>query len=387
MATAERGRAARVREICQKLKPIIGEQAERCWFAYISENDEGKEQIESYLELVAAQHLRRSLNSEEPAFLPPEADAAAGPYHLGAVSYNGRDLHPFGLREDEWTQHVGLFGRSGAGKTNLGFLIVRELLAKGKPVLIFDWKRNYRDLVELPGLEGLAVYTIGRSIAPLSFNPLIPPPGTPPQTWLKKLIGVLAHAYLLGDGVMFLLQEAIDEVYRKAGVYAGTVARWPTLRDVQTALKKRPAAGREAGWMSSALRALSSLCFGEMDVLLNQGHDDLGDLLGRPAILELDALAQSDKVFFAQAVLLWIHHRRMVEPIRETFKHAILLEEAHHVLSDERASLVGGQSVMEITFREIREFGEAMIILDQHPSQISVPALGNTARLRAMPSA
>ena len=33
---------------------------------------------------------------------------------------------------------------------------------------------------------------------------------------------------------------------------------------------------------------------------------------------------------------------------------------------------------MEITFREIREFGEAIIILDQHPSQISMPALGNT---------
>ena len=207
---------------------------------------------------------------------------------------------------------------------------------------------------------------------------MIPPPGTPPQTWLKKLIGVMAHAYLLGDGVMFLLQEAIDDVYRNAGVYAGTVARWPTLRDVQTALKKRPSVGREAGWMSSALRALSSLCFGEMDVLLNQGHDDLDRLLNRPVILELDALAQSDKVFFAQAVLLWIHHRRMVEPMRETFKHAIILEEAHHVLSDERKSLVGGQSVMEITFREIREFGEAMIILDQHPSQISVPALGNT---------
>lgn len=33
---------------------------------------------------------------------------------------------------------------------------------------------------------------------------------------------------------------------------------------------------------------------------------------------------------------------------------------------------------MEITFRETREFGEALIILDQHPSQISLPALGNT---------
>ena len=68
----------------------------------------------------------------------------------------------------------------------------------------------------------------------------------------------------------------------------------------------------------------------------------------------------------------------MVERQRETFKHAILIEEAHHIFSGERRSLIGGQSVMEITFREIREFGESLIILDQHPSQISLPALGNT---------
>lgn len=378
MATGDRSRAGRVRELCLKLKPIIGEQADRCWLAYAAENDDGKEQIEQYLELLAAQHLRGSLERDEPALIPPSAAAATGPYGLGTVRYNGRDLHPFGLREDEWCQHVGIFGRSGAGKTNLGFLVIRELLAKQKPLLIFDWKRNYRDLLALPDFESLAVYTIGRSITPLSFNPLIPPAGTPPKTWLKKLIGVMAHAYLLGDGVMFLLQEAIDEAYEKAGVYAGAVDRWPTMRDVQAILKNRPSMGREAGWMSSALRAMSSLCFGEMDVLLNHGHDNLDALLARPAVLELDALAQSDKVFFAQAVLLWIHHRRMVEPTRETFKHAIVLEEAHHVLSNERQSLVGGQSVMEITFREIREFGEAMIILDQHPSQISMPALGNT---------
>ncbi|MFC1601666.1 hypothetical protein ACFL34_04890, partial [Candidatus Sumerlaeota bacterium] len=59
------------------------------------------------------------------------------------------------------------------------------------------------------------------------------------------------------------------------------------------------------------------------------------------------------------------------------FKHAIVIEESHHVLSGERRSLLGGQSVMEITFREIREFGESLIILDQHPSQIALPALGN----------
>jgi tRNA-binding EMAP/Myf-like protein len=33
---------------------------------------------------------------------------------------------------------------------------------------------------------------------------------------------------------------------------------------------------------------------------------------------------------------------------------------------------------MDITFREIREFGECLVLFDQHPSEISLPALGNT---------
>ncbi len=33
---------------------------------------------------------------------------------------------------------------------------------------------------------------------------------------------------------------------------------------------------------------------------------------------------------------------------------------------------------MDITFREIREFGECLVLFDQRPSQISLPALGNT---------
>lgn len=378
MKKANHGDADRVRELCRQLKPIIGLQAERIWLAYVAEDENGKSQVQEYLELMAAQQFMGTLESTGPGLVPPTAKDAAGQYCLGTVNYNGKDLHPFGLREGEWIQHVGIFGRSGAGKTNLGFLVVQELIAAGKPVLIFDWKRNYRDLLALKGYENVAVYTIGRPISPLSFNPLVPPAQTNPKTWLKKLIAVVAHAYLLGDGVIYLLQEAIDHVYEKYGVYSGQVDKWPTFRDVLSVLKARETSGREAGWLSSALRALASLCFGEMDVLVNQGNDDLGQLLTRPVVLELDALTQSDKVFFVQSVLLWIHHYRMAEPQREQFKHAIVVEEAHHVLSNERQSLAGGQSVMEITFREIREFGEAMIILDQHPSQISMPALGNT---------
>jgi hypothetical protein len=374
----DQGQASKVRELCQRLRPIIGQQADKIWLAHIVENENGKKQIEDYLELMAAKHFFGNLESDSPALLPPTKEAAAGEYPLSDVVYNGKKLYPFGLREDEWLQHVAIFGRSGAGKTNMGFLIIQQLVEKKKPVLIFDWKRNYRDLLNLPGFENTAVYTIGRKIAPFSFNPLVPPTGTNPKTWLKKLIDVLGHAYMLGDGVAFLMQEAIDGVYEKTGVYSGKVEKWPTFQDVLTALKQRENSGREAGWMSSALRALASLCFGEMDTLVNQGNDNIEKLLTQPVILELEALTQSDKVFFAQAMLLWIHHYRMHQASREKFKHAIVIEEAHHLLSNERRSLAGGQSVMELTFREIREFGESLIYLDQHPSQISMPALGNT---------
>src|SRR5690606_2217556 len=128
----------------------------------------------------------------------------SGGYKLGTVMYGEKPLSTFGLREHEWIQHVGVFGRSGAGKTNLGFEIFRQLLKHNKPVLVFDWKRNYRDLIALPGFEDVEVYTVGRNIAPFHFNPLIPPPGTDLKTWLKQLIEVVAHAYMLGNGVLFL---------------------------------------------------------------------------------------------------------------------------------------------------------------------------------------
>ena len=373
------GKTEHIRQLCQRLRPILGNKMSQVFEAYCAEDDEGKQQIETYLELLSARHLPANLDNIQPGLIPPSERKTQGPYTIGSVVYAGKSLYDFGLREKEWIQHVGVFGRSGAGKTNAGFLILKQLQEKRKPVLIFDWKRNYRDLLALPEFKDIEAYTIGRNIAPFTFNPLIPPKGTNPKTWLKKLIEVIAHAHLLGNGVMFLLQQAFDSVYEEAGVYSGKVEKWPTFRDVLIKARGRDARGREAGWLSSTLRALASLCFGDMDTLVNTGENkNLEHLLSKTVILELDALTQQDKIFFIEALLLWVHHRRMIEKKRETFKHAILIEEAHHIFSGERRSLVGGQSVMEITFREIREFGESLIILDQHPSQISLPALGNT---------
>jgi hypothetical protein len=368
-----------VRQLCLKLKPILDSKADQIYEAYLAEDESGRKQIEQYLQLLTAKYLPMKLSQTEVNLIPPSKENAAGEYQIGLVNYAGKELYPFGLREDEWIQHVAILGRSGAGKTNVGFVLLRELKRTGKIFCVLDWKRSYRQLISQPEFKNVEVYTIGRNVSPLSFNPLIPPENTHPKTWLKKLNEIIAHSYCLGNGVLFLLQQAVDAVYDEAGVYNGTVQRWPTFKDVLIKARSMDLRGRESGWLSSTLRALSSLCFGEMDTLLNtNSNQSLHHILDKSVILELDALTQSDKIFFAEALLLWIHHKRMAESIRENFSHVCVIEEAHHLLSDERRSLVGGQSVMEIIFREIREFGESIIILDQHPSKISLPALGNT---------
>jgi predicted transcriptional regulator len=368
-----------IRKLCQKLKPILGSQIENLYSAYLAEDKQGKEQIQQYIQSLCAEYLPQNLDSNNNILIPPSKEKAFGEYKLGNVSYLEEDMYEFGLKENEWIQHIAVLGRTGAGKTNTGFMILEQLKRHNKPFLVFDWKRNYRDLTAGRDFKDVEIYTIGRNITPLAFNPLIPPQGTDPRTWLKKLNEVIAHSYCLGNGVLYLLQRAVDSVYQKAGVYDGTVEKWPTFKDVLLEAQGMDTRGRESGWLSSTLRALSALCFGDMDKLLNtSSNKSLDHILNTSVILELDALTQSDKVFFIQSLLLWTHHKRMTESTREQFKHAILIEEAHHILSDQRRSLVGGQSVMEIIFREIREFGESLILLDQHPSKINLSALGNT---------
>ncbi len=371
--------SAGVRQLCLKLKPVLGSKIDKIYTAYMAEDEKGRDQIEHYLQQLTAKYLPTKLSESGTALIPPSEEQATGEYPIGKVQYAGKDFYDFSLREDDWIQHMAILGRSGAGKTNVGFLIIDQLKKHNKPFLLFDWKRNYRDLLSIPGFEDVEVYTIGRNIAPFTFNPLIPPAGTNPKTWLKKLNEVLAHSYCLGNGCLFLLQQAVDAVYEKAGVYDGTVEKWPNFNDVMSEARSMDTRGRESGWLSSTLRALSTLCFGDMDKLVNSNNNkSIDHILDKNVILELDALTQSDKTFFIQSALLYLHHKRMAEERREDFKHAIIIEEAHHILSDERRSLTGGQSVMDIVFREIREFGESLILLDQHPSKISLYALGNT---------
>ncbi|MDA2912530.1 DUF87 domain-containing protein [Acidobacteriia bacterium AH_259_A11_L15] len=362
-------------EIFQKLRPILGDRLDPLWLEY-QLNPKKRSEIDGFLQLLAAKHLGKPYTTKRIFLEPPPAEQSGGDYPLGTVVYGPRGFGSFGLRQNEWIQHVGIFGRTGSGKTNVGFLVAKSLLAKGIPILVFDWKRNYRDLLQVVGRGQLVVYTVGRNVAPFTFNPLIPPEGTKPSIWLKKLIEIMCHVYWLGEGVAYLLQEAIDGIYEQFGMYDNEPESFPTLADVKEWLIKAKVKGREAQWMDSTKRAIATLCYGDIGKVLNvRQPSGLGALLKRNAVLELDALTNADKTFLIEAMLLWIHHYRLQEQSRETLKHAIIIEEAHHVLLKRKQSK---ETIMDVILREIRELGESIILIDQHPSLISVPSLGNT---------
>jgi DNA helicase HerA-like ATPase len=153
-----------VQTICQKLKPLIGQKADRYWLAYLAEDTDGKKEIADTLQLLALKILGGELKNTMAHLSVPSKTTAQGEHPIGTVSYAGRSLYPFGLRESEWLQHIAIFGRSGAGKTNTVFLLINNLIRHKKPFLIFDWKRNYRDLLAGPNKNTLVYKSEVRSL-------------------------------------------------------------------------------------------------------------------------------------------------------------------------------------------------------------------------------
>ena len=121
-----------VEEICRKLKPLLGSRADQYLQAYLAEDYKGKAELKTALELMSSHVLSKDLERPSLTLSAPPVQVARGPYPLGTVVYAWRPLYSFGLREEEWIQHVAIFGRSGAGKTNAIVVLVRDLMAKGK---------------------------------------------------------------------------------------------------------------------------------------------------------------------------------------------------------------------------------------------------------------
>ncbi len=367
----------RLKEIVHQLEPMLGPQTRILWYKYLNaKTPQRKEAWRTRIRILGEKVL--DIYKDEIRLPPPLPQETIGDYQLGMVIYPDKPYSIFGLREEELCKHIMITGMTGTGKTTAVLQTIKELKKHNKNFLVFDWQREYKKLKKLEQFKDLWVLRVGKD-SKFKFNPLIPPKGTHANEWLAKLVDVINHAYLGSYGTEYILRDILVKAYKHTKGLDGKT-EYPTFKLVKEYLKKNFFKGRMEWWNQTAIRILESLTYeGGLGPVLNmEKKTNMKELLKHDVIIELDALSSDDKKFLTEALLLWIYEFRKNQGETPEFRHAIIIEEAHNILSKKKERSEGGETIMETTVRMIRKFGEAVIVIDQEPSKLSESIKANT---------
>jgi hypothetical protein len=367
-----------VEELCKKLKPVIGEKADKLWHMYLTEDDKSRREFALDLEIIAERLLKKdSLLNQEILLPPPTKDAAIGSFLVGDSIYNNKKYHSVYLKEQDFSKQVGIFAVTGEGKTNLAYLLALQLLKSKIPFIVIDWKRSWRNLLSLkdkyPELKKVQVYTIGRDVLPFYWNPFREPPGSDKNQWIGTISEVLEKSHLSGPGVAFHINKVFKKLFRGL-----SNDFYPNFYDGIKEIENIKALQRELKWKQSALRIFQSFTTGKASKAFNARNPlKLEDLLEKGVILELDLeMPKPMRVFFSELILRWIHLYRLSQGETDKLRHVLFLEEAHNLFTQSKY-VKESNSSFENVYREIRAFGQGIVSITQHPSLLPIYLLGN----------
>ena len=369
--------AVQIEQICKKLRPVIGSRADSLWYAYLAEDDKGRKELALNIEIVAEKILKREALEKQKILLePPSRKDSLGSFFVGNVFYNDKTLHPLYLRNEDFIKQIGIFAVTGEGKTNLAYLLALQLLKKGIPFLVIDWKRSWRSLFSLqqafPPLKNIRVFTVGREALPFQWNPFRGPPGSERELWISAIAEALEKSHLSGPGVAYYFNKVYSKFFRGL-----TGDFYPNFFDGLREIEKIRAYERELKWKQTALRIFQSFTIGHASKAFNKRDPvKLEALLDKPVILELDLeMPKSLRIFFSEIILRWIHLYRIAQGETENLRHVLFLEEVHNLFN--QSGFYRESNNLENIYREVRAFGQGIVSITQHPSLLPIYLLGN----------
>lgn len=373
-----------IEEICNKLRPVFGKKVDEIYFQYtIADGREEREEIAHLLNTLYQKNLNKLLDKGV-LLEPPIQEFIDGNYPLATISYAHKKLFSFKLRERDWPRHICVTGMSGSGKTTFAFKIIETLNDHKKPYLVFDWKKSFRPLIAKD--NSLLIFTVGEERLSNLFKTNInqPPKGVTPKEWINVLSDLLTECFSASFGVHKVIMETLDEAFKEWGIYHGS-ENYPTWNHIKWRLEEKTnkLQGREAGWLESALRIATVMTFGEFGKTINyKGKKSISveELLNKKVIMELNSLGSIEKTFFCEFVLTYIYKLKKARQNSTTqnFDHAIIVDEAHNIFLKKPTNFAN-ETVTDMIYREMREYGTSLICLDQHVSKISDTVKGNSA--------
>ena len=141
--------------------------------------------------------------------------AVDGPYKLGNFSHS--DIE-FGLTDRQINEHVGIFGRTGSGKSTIVNILASQIIEKGDAkILLIDpkGKSDYRGLCRYPDVVLLTPEV-------LRLNPFSEIPGVSRKMLKSALSDVTADSYIvLEPSEAYLMRhiKLVLEEYDKPTIY------------------------------------------------------------------------------------------------------------------------------------------------------------------------
>lgn len=259
----------------------------------------------------------------------PKSNSANGGLYLGTDD-NGYDVY-FPLKN--LPKHAFIAGVPGSGKTNTMHHLTSTLWKKHHiPFLVFEpAKQEYRALANQKGMEGIYIFSPNADMSfPLHINPFEFPKGLMLAEHIRKLCSVFEGAFPLDNPMPFLLDQAIEAVYRDLGwtpetTYTDkTKLEFPTMsmlyKKLEDELKTTKYSDEIRGNLESALQVrIGSLLRREMGDVFDVPSSTIPPekWLEIPAIIELESMGTGPANFLTLMLCSLIRETLKVDPKRE----------------------------------------------------------------------
>ena len=307
-------------------------------------------------------------------------------------------------------KHAFISGVPGSGKTNTMHHITSSLWKDHRiPFLVLEpAKQEYRALANDPGMEEMYIFSPNADMSfPLHINPFEMPKGIMVAEHIRRLCSVFEGAFPLEPPMPFLLDTAIEAVYRELGwipehIYTGeekqrdgkTKRNLPTMsmlyRKLEEELKTTTYSDEVRGNLESALQVrIGSLLRREMGDVFDVPSSTFTPekWLEVPAVIELESMGSGPANFLTLMLCALIRETLKVNPLCDRcLRHVIFIEEAHNLIGPESEEQPGAdadpkQAATAFVVKmlaEVRALKEGIVIADQLPTVMAQEVLKNT---------
>lgn len=303
-------------------------------------------------------------------------------------------------------KHAFLAGVPGSGKTNSMLHLVTALYSKFDiPFLILEpAKQEYRALVNKPEMRGTTVFSPSSGTKFLiHINPFQFPLKMSLAEHIRNVINVFEGSFSMDPPMPFLLDRAIERVYRDKGwlpymINQGTLP-YPTMGELydtlEQILEETDYEGEIKGNLKSVLQVrIGSLLSREMGDVFNVAESTMApeEWLTRPVVIELEAMGSGPANFLTLMLSTLIRETLKVNPLKRKDgskkpRHVIFFEEAHNLIGPKAEKEAGENANPKIAatafvvkmLAEVRALNEAIIIADQLPTAMAPEVIKNTS--------